>query len=213
MEALSGPPGCVFADDPVEVVVPAEPPEPEPVCDDPDAEVVVVALLGAVGVGVGVPVGLALLAWLLEFPEDWLLAVEVPCEVLELPAPEPWAPAEPVLVGEAAVFEPVCVVAAPVLGVEPVEEPPAWALDVLPVEADDDEPPVPPEVAEVEVFVEVEALADPPVAVEVGVGAGVGVEVGVGLAGLVDEGVGVGLAGVGVGLADVGGGASVAGHD
>ncbi len=132
--------------------------------------------------------------------------MEVPCEVLELPAPDPWAPAEPVLVGEVAVFEPVCVVAAPVLGVEPVEEPPAWALDALPVEADADEPPVPPEVAEVEVFVEVEALADPPVAVEVGVGAGVGV--GVWLAVVVGEGVGVGLA-----LAGVGGGASVAGHD
>ncbi|MHB1556403.1 MAG: hypothetical protein ACYC61_02865 [Isosphaeraceae bacterium] len=136
--------------------------------------------------------------------------------MLELPAPDPWAPAEPVLVGEVAVFEPVCVVAAPVLGVEPVEEPPAWALDVLPVEADADEPPVAPEVAEVEVFVEVEALADPPVAVEVGVGAGVGV--GVGLAVRIGEGVGVGLADVGVGLAGVavelaGGGASVAGHD
>jgi hypothetical protein len=54
-----------------------------------------------------------------------LLAVEVPCEVLELPDPDPCAPVELVPVGEVAVFAPVCVLAAPVLGVDPVEEPPA----------------------------------------------------------------------------------------
>lgn len=128
--------------------------------------------------------------------------------MVELPAPVPWAPAEPVLVGEVAVFDPVCVVAAPVLGAEPVEEPPAWAFEALPVEADADEPPVSPEVAEVEVLVVVEALADPPVAVEVGTGVGVGAGVGVGLGLAVPVG-----EDVGVGLAEVGGGASVAGHD
>ncbi len=51
--------------------------------------------------------------------------MEVPFEVLELPEPDPWAPLELVLVGEVAVSAPVCVFAAPVLGVEPVEEPPA----------------------------------------------------------------------------------------
>lgn len=70
VEALSGPPGCVLADDPVEVVVPAEPPEPDPVWDDPEAEVVVEAPSVPVGVGVGVPVGLCVFAWLLEFPVD-----------------------------------------------------------------------------------------------------------------------------------------------
>lgn len=63
-----GPPGCVLADEPVDVVVPAEPPELAPVCDDPDADVVVEA--PSVSVGVGVPVGLCVFAWLLEFPED-----------------------------------------------------------------------------------------------------------------------------------------------
>jgi hypothetical protein len=56
VDALSGPPGCVLADEPVDVVVPAEPPEPGPVCDDPDADVVVEALPVTVGVGVGVGV-------------------------------------------------------------------------------------------------------------------------------------------------------------
>ncbi len=70
VEAVSGPPGCVLFDDPVDVVVPAEPPEPEPVCDDPDADVVVEALSVPVGVGVGVPAGLWVFDWLLEFPDD-----------------------------------------------------------------------------------------------------------------------------------------------
>lgn len=46
-------PSCpVFAEEPVEVVVPAVP--PEPVCDVPLAEVVVEAVPVPVGVGVGV---------------------------------------------------------------------------------------------------------------------------------------------------------------
>ena len=55
----------------------------------------------------------------------------------------------------------------PVDGVEPVEEPPAVALAELPVEAEADEPPDPGELADVEVFVVVDALAEPP-----GVGSG-----------------------------------------
>jgi hypothetical protein len=58
--ALLDPSWPVLAEEPVEVVVPAEAPEPEPVCDDPLAEVVVeaVPVPVLVGVGVGVPVGL-----------------------------------------------------------------------------------------------------------------------------------------------------------
>jgi hypothetical protein len=47
-----------LADEPVEVVVPAEPPEPAPVCDDPLAEVEVEAVPVPVEVGEVVPVGL-----------------------------------------------------------------------------------------------------------------------------------------------------------
>lgn len=56
------PPWPVFAVEPVEVVVPAVPPEPAPTCDVPPAEVVVVAVPMPVpvevGVGVVVPEGL-----------------------------------------------------------------------------------------------------------------------------------------------------------
>jgi hypothetical protein len=54
--ALLDPSWPVLAEEPVEVEVPAEP--PEPVLDDPLAEVVVEAVPVPVGVGVGVPVGL-----------------------------------------------------------------------------------------------------------------------------------------------------------
>jgi hypothetical protein len=85
--------------------------------------------------------------------------------------------------GVVAVLEPVCVVAVPVDGVELFVEPPALALDELPVEADAEDPPDPEELADVELFVEVVALADPPlVAVGVGVGVGDGDGVGVGVA-------------------------------
>jgi hypothetical protein len=85
------------------------------------------------------------------------------------------------------VSEPVLALAVPVVGVEPVVESPAVAFDVLPVEAEDDDPPVPVALDEVVEFVLVVALAEPPV---VAVGDGVGV---------VGDGVGVGGDGVGVG--------------
>ncbi len=107
MEALFDPSGCVAADEPVEVVVPAEPPAPDPVCDEPEAVVVVVAVPVPDGDGVAVPAGLWVFAWLLEFPVAWLFAVEVPCEVLELPEPVPWAPVELLLDGVVEVFAPV----------------------------------------------------------------------------------------------------------
>jgi hypothetical protein len=46
--------------EPVEVVVPAEAPDPEPVCDEPEAPVVAEDVPVPVGVGVGasVPAGL-----------------------------------------------------------------------------------------------------------------------------------------------------------
>lgn len=71
--------------------------------------------------------------------------------------------------------------AVPVVGVEPVEESPAAALDVLPVDADADDPPEPVALDEVVEFVLVVALAEP-LFVVVGVGVGV-----------VGDGVGVGL--------------------
>ena len=52
--ALVDPSWPVWSDEPVEVVVPADAPEPEPVCDDPLAPVVVEAVPVPVGVGVGV---------------------------------------------------------------------------------------------------------------------------------------------------------------
>ena len=52
--ALLDPSWPVLAEEPVEVVVPADPPEPAPVCDDPLADVVVEAVPVPVGVGVGV---------------------------------------------------------------------------------------------------------------------------------------------------------------
>ncbi len=135
----------------------------------------------------------------LELPAAWLLAVVVPLAVVEVPEPEPCAADELEFVGEVVVFDPVWVVAVPVDGVDPVEEPPAVALAELPVEADADEPPEPDELADVEVFVVVEALAEPPVVVGVGVGRGVGDGVGLG----VGDGVGLGVGdGVGLGVGD-----------
>jgi hypothetical protein len=186
--ALLDPSWPVLADEPVEVVVPAEP--PEPACDNPLAEVEVEALPVPVEVGEVGPVGLWEFDWLLPFPEvDWP-ELEVPAPVLEVPHPDPCALLELEFDGVVAVLEPVCVVAVPVDGVELLEEPPALALDELPVEADAEDPPEPEELADVEPFVEVVALADPPW-VDVGVGDGDGVGVGVAV------GVGVGVWGCG----------------
>ncbi len=184
----------MFAEEPVEVVVPAVP--PEPACDVPLADVVVEAVPVPVGVGVGV-VGLCELDWLLPFPVDAWPELDVPDAVLAVPEPEPWA-AVPLPLGLVWVLEPVLVAADPVDGVEPVEAPPAAAVAELPVEADADEPPEPDELAAVVEFVEVVALAEPPdVVVEVGEGVAVGDGVGVGV-GVVVPSVEVGL---GVGLA------------
>ena len=134
---------------------------------------------------------------MLPLPEDDWPELLVPAPVLAVPPPDPWAFDEPVFVGLVWVFEPVAVAALPVVGVLPVEEPPAVALDELPVEADADDPPEDPELAVVVEPVEVVALAEPPVVLVVGVG--VGVEVGEG------EGVGVGVCvfpDVGVGVGD-----------
>ncbi len=182
--ALHDPSWPVLADEPVEVVVLADPPDPAPVCADPLADVEVEAVPVPVGVGVVVvvPVGLCELDWLLPFPEDDCPELEVPAPVLAVPAPDPWAVLDPEFDGVVDVLEPVCVVAVPVDGVELLDEPPACVLDELPVEADAEDPPDPDELAEVELFVEVVALADPPgVAVGVGLGVGDGVGVAVGL--------------------------------
>jgi hypothetical protein len=56
VDAPSVPPGWVEDVDPVEVVVPADDPEFDPVCEDPEAAVVVEAVPVPVGVGVGVTV-------------------------------------------------------------------------------------------------------------------------------------------------------------
>src|SRR6185437_11302742 len=66
--ALLDPSWPVLADEPVDVVVPAAP--PEPVCDDPLADVEVEAVPVPVEVGEVVPVGLWELDWSLPFPED-----------------------------------------------------------------------------------------------------------------------------------------------
>jgi hypothetical protein len=196
--ALLDPSWPVLAVDPVEVVVPAVPPEPAPVCADPLAEVEVEAVPVPLEVGGTVPDGLCELDWLLPFPVEVWPELESPAPVLAVPAPDPWAAVDPVFDGVVAVLEPVCVVAVPVDGVDPVEELPAWAVDELPVDADADEPPDPDELAAVELFVVVVALAEPPlVVVGLGVGEGEGVGVGVG------EGVGVGVE-VGVCDADAG---------
>jgi hypothetical protein len=188
--ALLDPSWPVLADEPVEVVVPADPPEPEPVCADPLADVEVEAVPEPVEVGEVVPVGLCELDWLLPFPEDDWPELEVPAPVLAAPEPEPCALDEPEFDGVVAVLDPVCVVAVPVDGVEVLDDPPALALDELPVEADAEDPPDPEELADVELLVEVVALAEPPV-VDVGVGVGDGD----------GDGVGVGVAlGVGVGV-------------
>jgi hypothetical protein len=92
----------------------------------------------------------------------------------------------PQLPGLVWVSEPVLVLAVPVIGVEPAVESPAVASDVLPVEAEADDPPVPVALDEVVEFVLVVALAEPPL---VAVGEGVGV-----------VGDGVGVMGDGVGL-------------
>jgi hypothetical protein len=132
-------------------------------------------------------------------PAAWLLAEVVPPAVVAVPEPEPCAADELEFVGVVVVFDPVWVVAVPVEGVDPVEEPPAVALAELPVEAEADEPPEPDELADVEVFVVVEALAEPPVVVGEGVGLGVGEGVGLG----VGDGVGLGVGdGVGLGVGD-----------
>jgi hypothetical protein len=132
-------------------------------------------------------------------PAAWLLAEVVPPAVVAVPEPEPCAADELEFVGVVVVFDPVWVVAVPVEGVDPVEEPPAVALAELPVEAEADEPPEPDELADVEVFVVVEALAEPPVVV--GEGVGLGVVEGVGLG--VGDGVGLGVGdGVGLGVGD-----------
>ena len=112
--------------------------------------------------------------------------------MLAVPPPDPCAFEEPVFVGLVWVLEPVEVAALPVVGVLPVEEPPAVALDELPVEADADDPPEGPELAEVVEFVDVVALAEPP-ALLVGVGEGVGLGVGEGVGLGVGEGVGLGV--------------------
>ncbi len=56
VEALLLPSGCVEFVDPVEVVVPAEDPVFDPVCEDPEADVVAEEVPVPVGVGVGVTV-------------------------------------------------------------------------------------------------------------------------------------------------------------
>jgi hypothetical protein len=53
--ALSLPLGWVEVVEPVEVVVPADDPAFEPVCEEPEAPVVVEAVPVPLGVGVGVP--------------------------------------------------------------------------------------------------------------------------------------------------------------
>jgi hypothetical protein len=58
VDALLSPLGWVDVDEPVDVVVPADAPGLESVCDEPEAPVVVEAVPVPVGVGVVVPVGL-----------------------------------------------------------------------------------------------------------------------------------------------------------